>query len=93
MKRDKLCLTALAVIARLALLPGLAAALSKPITACGMTVSAPGSYVVSANLTATSTSVPCIQVNAGGVNIDLGGFVLTGKRGASGYSRALAPWP
>src|SRR5579864_9524173 len=46
------------------------------ITACGTTISAPGSYVVTANLTSASTSVPCIKVTAAPATIDLDGFVL-----------------
>jgi parallel beta-helix repeat protein len=58
----------------------------KPITACGTIISAPGSYVVTANLTARSTAVPCINVTSPAVTIDLGGFTLTGKGGSPGIS-------
>ena len=68
------------------LMVGSAAALAqpKPITACGTTISTPGSFVVTANLAATSTAVPCINVTSPAVTIDLGGFTLTGKGGSAG---------
>ena len=69
------------------------AALAAPtsIKTCGTTISAPGSYVVTANLASTSTSVPCIKVTVAAVTIDLGGFVLTGVGGTQGITASLGP--
>jgi hypothetical protein len=76
----------------LALFTSVAAAQPKPITACGTTISVPGSYVVTQNLSSASTSVPCIKVTASGVTIDLGGFVLSGIGGSSpGIAAGLGP--
>ncbi len=91
MNKNKRWLPVLMGLASPVLLHGLAAAQPKPITVCGTTISAPGSYVVTANLTATSTSVPCIRVTVGAVNIDLGGFTLTGKGGSLGLSASTGP--
>jgi hypothetical protein len=63
----------------------------KSIKACGTTISAPGSYVVTANLASTSTSVPCIKVTTAAVTIDLGGFVLTGVDGTQGITSSAGP--
>jgi hypothetical protein len=79
-------------VSTLALFTSVAAAQPKPITSCGTTVSVPGSYLVTQNLTSASTSVPCIKVTASGVTIDLGGFVLTGIGGSSpGIAAGLGP--
>jgi parallel beta-helix repeat protein len=45
------------------------------ISTCGMTISQPGSYYVTQNLSATGT---CLEVTANDVTIDLNGFTLTG---------------
>jgi len=61
------------------------------IKACGTTISTAGSYVVTANLSATSTSVPCIKVTAAAVTINLGGFVLSGIGGSPGITASAGP--
>jgi len=81
----------LAGVSTLALFTGVAAAQPKPIAACGTTISAPGSYLVTQNLTSANTTVPCINVTASGVTIDLGGFVLTGIGGSSGIAASAGP--
>ncbi len=83
MNRSKFWLMVLAGLVDLAMLNGLAAAQPAPITACGKAISAPGAYVVTANLKTTSSSTPCITVSASPVTIDLGGFMLSGAGPAS----------
>jgi parallel beta-helix repeat protein len=61
------------------------------ITACGTTIGAPGSYVVTANLIAARTTVPCIKVTAAAVTINLGGFVLSGIGGSPGIMASAGP--
>lgn len=84
-------------LAYLVVLMGLAincpAALGQPksIIACGTTISTPGSYVVTKNLTATSASLPCINVTVAPVTLDLGGFVLTGIGGSPGILASAGP--
>lgn len=52
-------------------------AAAQPITACGTTITIPGSYYLTGNLTCTGTSNG-ITVAADNVTIDLNGFALTG---------------
>jgi hypothetical protein len=90
MKPPKLWFLGLAAVVNLLLGTGQGAAQTK-ITACNTTISAAGSYLVTANLTTTSTSTPCIKVTAGFVTIDLSGFVLTGNGASSGISASAGP--
>src|SRR6516225_10069430 len=68
------------------LMVGSAAVLAqpKPITACGTTISTPGSFVVTANLAATSTAVPCINVTSPALTNDLGRLHVNRQRGSAG---------
>jgi hypothetical protein len=83
MNRPALWLAALVSIAAVALMGSAADAQPKPITSCGTTVSAAGSYILNGNLTSTSTTSPCINVTANEVTIDLNGFVISGNGGTS----------
>ncbi len=49
-----------------------------------ITISESGSYVLSSNLTTTSTSVHVIEVTADNVDIDLNGFSIVGPASCSG---------
>jgi len=66
---------ALGVIAAAGLWSGAADA-ATAIKACGAQIDAPGSYVVTANLTVRSGGGDCITVNSNYVTIDLGGFTI-----------------
>lgn len=57
---------------------------STPIAQCGATISQPGAYHLTGNLTATGTG-ECITISASDVTLDLLGFVITG----SGSSRGI----
>lgn len=84
MKHRELWLPALASLAIVVLMGSAADAQPKPITSCGTTISAAGSYILNGNLlSTTTTSAPCIYVFANGVTIDLNGFVISGKGGTS----------
>jgi len=80
----------LAGVANLLPCTGQAAAQTK-IAACNTIISTAGSYVVTANLTASSASTPCIKVTTGFVTINLNGFVLTGTGGGQGISASASP--
>ena len=54
------------------------AALATDITACPFTISSPGTFDVTKNLTATGTS--CIKVHSDNVAIDLKGHTITGDK-------------
>ncbi len=86
MKTARFWPSMIASLALVAIIPSFTLAQPAPISACGTTISASGSYVVTRNLTATSNSSPCINVKAPFVTIDLGGFVLTGIGGSPGIS-------
>lgn len=66
----------------IAVVPCLAYAQPTPISACGITITTSGSYVVTANLTNSTTS-PCITVKAYPVSIDLAGFTIKSSNGKS----------
>jgi len=65
----------LGAIAATALWSGAADA-ATGIKACGAQIDAPGSYVVTANLTVRAGGGPCITVNSSYVTIDLAGFTI-----------------
>jgi len=59
-----------------------AAATGTPISACGITITVPGNYYVTRNLTGPSGTA-CIVISANNVTIDLQGNTLTGN--GTGY--------
>src|SRR5262245_58960605 len=61
------------------------AAAATPISACGTTISAPGSYVLTSNLSSPNNN-NCITVAANGVTIDFSGFVIDGAGGGAGVT-------
>lgn len=50
-----------------------------------VTISAPGRYLLTSNLTATSAGVTAIQISASPVDLDLGGFTIDGGSTCIGY--------
>jgi parallel beta-helix repeat protein len=56
-----------------------------PVSACG-TISTPGSYYLTGNISATGT---CITISADNVTLDLMGFAITGPGAASGNNRGI----
>jgi hypothetical protein len=57
------------------------------IKTCGVTIDAPGSYVVTRNLTVKPGQTECIFVNSDFVTLDLGGFTIDcANQGAAGIS-------
>ena len=63
------------------------AAVPTPISGCPYTITAPGSYILTKNLTSAGT---CIAIQADNVTIDLQGHTITGNRTGFGITDAGA---
>ena len=48
------------------------------ITACGCRILSPGKYTLGNSVASSSTTEDCVDVNSGGVELDLAGFSVTG---------------
>jgi hypothetical protein len=83
MKQRKIWLPLLLAFSAVALTSRGAGAQPKPITACGLIISASGSYILNGNLTSTSAITNCIDVSTSWVTINLNGFTVTGKGGTA----------
>ncbi len=55
-----------------------------------VTIGAPGSYVLTSNLTVAAASVSAVQFTASNASLDLGGFTLAGPGGTVGSGNGIA---
>ena len=78
MKRSRMQVWVLAVMLNCAALMGGSPCFAGPqaIGSCGKVITAPGSFIVTKDLTVENSAQPCITVASSFVTIDLGGFTI-----------------
>ncbi len=55
-----------------------------------ITITQPGSYILTSNLVSTSTSVSVIDITSSNVTLDLNGFALIGPQTCTGFGTSLS---